>query len=247
MVHQYKLFGINFIQAEYEGYLELLKKGSLMVVPAAPALATINEDKKYYKALKNADFAIPDSGLMTLLLRIFFRKKINKFSGYLFLKEFINDESLKYENSVFLIDPSTENSHKNNQFLKENNFKISKEFHYAAPMYDKNNITDYELLKILDSKKPDYILINLGGGVQERLGLFLRNKLSYKPGIICTGAAIAFFTGDQAKISNWIDKYYLGWLIRCIYNPKIFIPRYIKGLKLTSIFFKEIFNKKKVI
>ena len=38
-----------------------------------------------------------------------------------------------------------------------------------------------------------YILINLGSGIQEPLGLYLNENLNFKPGIICTGAAIAFF------------------------------------------------------
>ena len=54
------------------------------------------------------------------------------------------------------------------------------------------------------------------------LGLHLK-KLKNKVTILCTGGAISFFTGDQAPINNFIDKYYLGWLIRFIYNPIVFL------------------------
>jgi len=95
------------------------------------------------------------------------------------------------------------------------------------------------LLDIIEKKKPKYIIINLGGGVQERLGLYLKNHLSYIPGIICTGAAIAFLTGRQANIPNYADKFHLGWLYRCIENPKKFIPRYLRGFLLLPLLIKE--------
>jgi len=41
-------------------------------------------------------------------------------------------------------------------------------------------------------------------------------------------------------MNNIIDKMYLGWLIRIIYNPVVFLPRYIKALKL---FFMILNNK----
>ena len=79
---------------------------------------------------------------------------------------------------------------------------------------------DKKLLKLVNKKKPDFIIINIGGGKQEILGLYLK-KLKNKVTILCTGGAISF-TGDQAPINNFIDKYYLGWLIRFIYNPIVF-------------------------
>lgn len=106
---------------------------------------------------------------------------------------------------------------------------------YVAPIYPKDNIVDYKLLNILENLKPKFILINLGGGVQERLGLFLKNNLSYKPSIICTGAAIAFFTGNQGKTPVWFDKLCLGWLFRCISNPKLYIKRYYNALRLIPL------------
>ena len=56
--------------------------------------------------------------------------------------------------------------------------------------------------------------------------------------IICTGAALSFFTRDQAPINAFFDEVYLGWLIRIIFNPKIFLKRYFLSLKLLVIFIK---------
>ena len=75
---------------------------------------------------------------------------------------------------------------------------------------------------------------------------FLKNNLSYQPSILCTGAAIAFFTRQQVIIPRWVDKIYLGWLWRCFSNPRVFIPRYLKGIKLIFMLLKEPIELKEI-
>ncbi len=131
---------------------------------------------------------------------------------------------MKENHCLFLVDPNEKEATLNQKYLKSLRILIKDDDHYIAPFYNKDNIVDYVLLKLIEEKKPKYILINLGGGVQERLGSFLKNNLSYQPGILCTSAAIAFFTGQQVFIPRWVDKLYLGWLWRCFSNPRVFIP-----------------------
>jgi len=242
----FNIFCIHFINGDYKTAISLLKKGALMVVPAAPALATIKEDQLYYNALLNSDFAIPDSGLMVLVLKIFKFIRIKKLSGLAFLDKFLNENILKENHCLFLVDPNEKEATLNQKYLKSLRILIKDDDHYIAPFYNKNNIVDYVLLKLIEEKKPKYILINLGGGVQERLGSFLKNNLSYQPGILCTGAAIAFFTGQQVIIPRWVDKLYLGWLWRCFSNPRVFIPRYLKGLKFILMLLKEPIKLKEI-
>ena len=121
---------------------------------------------------------------------------------------------------------------------------IKKIYNYIAPNYDVDTLSDKKLLKLIIKFNPDYIIINIGGGTQEVLGSYIKKKLRIKKTIFCTGAAISFFTKDQAPISDLIDKYYLGWLLRLLFNPMIFLKRYIVGLKLIPM---VIFNKVRVI
>ena len=74
--------------------------------------------------------------------------------------------------------------------------------------------------------------MTIGGGNQERLGLYLKRNLSYLPAIHCIGAAIAFLSGDQVHIPVWADKFYLGWLFRSLSEPKRYIPRYWAAFSL---------------
>ena len=91
------------------------------------------------------------------------------------------------------------------------------------------------MIKKINKIKPNYILINIGGGTQEILGLYIKTKLQNKMPIVCTGAAISFFTKEQAPINHIIDSLYLGWLIRLLFNPKIFFKRYLSAFKLFSL------------
>ena len=229
---------VTFYCGKYESIIDKLRNGGLMVVPSGPGLATIGKDLEYTEAVKNADFAIPDSGYMVLLLRLFKGIKINKFSGYDFLIHFLKEKFKK--NNLFLIDPNIEESKLNNDYLNEIGIPIQKSYQYVAPMYSDKKIEDKALLEILNDlkEKPIYVMINLGSGVQEPLGYYLKQNLKFSTSIICTGAAISFLTGSQAKISPFIDKLGLGWFWRCIRNPKVFIPRYLKAFKLFFLFLK---------
>ena len=228
-IKKFKFFKIKFMDGDFKDIKFLLDKGGLLVLPAAPALANIYSDKSYHKALKHADIALLDSGFFCLLLRIFKGIKIKKYSGLKFLTQFL--KSLKNcSDKILMINPSYNEQLLNKKYLKLK--KINNSNHYVAPFYNKNIINDLKLLKMIKKDKPRYIVINLGGGVQELLGSYLKYNLDYKPSIVCSGAAIAFLTGQQAKIPSIFDKLYLGWLIRIMFNPFIFIPRYIKAFKL---------------
>ena len=74
----YKLFDITFLNGDYDTVSEKLKNGAFMVVPSAPGLCTIGKDLNYTKAVQNADFAIPDSRYMVLLLWLLKGYKIKK-------------------------------------------------------------------------------------------------------------------------------------------------------------------------
>ena len=108
---------------------------------------------------------------------------------------------------------------------------------YVAPIYDSENISDNKILKIIKKNRPRYIIINIGGEVQELLALYIKKKINLKISIFCTGAAIAFLTKRQAPINDMIDKLYLGWLARTLYNPKKFFFRTIKSIALIRQFF----------
>jgi len=234
-IHLVEFFKIKFCNLNDSDFRILMKKTGLFVFPSGPGLATIDKDKKYHKALQNSDYVFFDSGYFVLLLKLLKDIKVKKFSGYLFIKFLIKHFKKSKDVKLLSVDPSLELSKNNYDFFLKLGLKNQKIFNYIAPKYNDKNISDKKLLKIVKNIKPDYILINIGGGVQEILGYYLKDKIKIKSKIICTGAAISFFTGDQAPLNKFFDDFSMGWLIRIFYNPKIFFLRYFKAIRLYKL------------
>ena len=225
--------GIKFYNYNFNRLFSKINKGGYLVAPAASAISNISKNKKYHESLKKSDIAILDSGFFCILLRIFRGKKVTKFSGYLFLKNLLS-LSLVKKKKFLTIDPTSQDSIINLSYLKSKKLKNIKS--YVAPMYDSKKIYDKQLLKIIKKNKPRYIIINIGGEIQELLALYIKKNINYKISIFCTGAAIAFLTKRQAPINDLVDKLYLGWLVRTLYNPRKFFVRTLKSISLIKQF-----------
>jgi N-acetylglucosaminyldiphosphoundecaprenol N-acetyl-beta-D-mannosaminyltransferase len=231
----FSIFGVKFYNIDFNQFIKM-KLNGLIVFPSGPGLSNIYSDKIYHKSIKNSDIAFFDSGFFVLLLRLFKGIKVNKFSGYKFLKLFLNGYNDK---NFFVIEADKKTAKINRKYLKKHNINV-KNKQYIAPLYKKNSyIIDVPLLKIIKKIKPSIILINLGGGTQEILGSYIKNNLKHRPLIICSGAAISFLTKQQAPITKFFDDIFLGWFIRIIFNPIIFLPRYLLAFKLFFVVLKS--------
>ena len=213
---------------------KLFDQNGLIVLPSGPGLSNINKDKVYLQALKNSDQVLLDSGYFVLLLKILKNISVKKISGYLFFKHLIKHLQKNKFKKLLSIDPNKSLSKNNNNLFLKKGLNKKKIIHYIAPKYNSFKLIDLDLLKLIKKNKPDYIVINIGGGVQEVLGYYLKRNFNNKLKIYCTGAAISYYTGDQAPLSEFFDNYYLGWFIRIFYSPSLLF-RYIKALKLLLI------------
>jgi UDP-N-acetyl-D-mannosaminuronic acid transferase (WecB/TagA/CpsF family) len=234
------ILGFKCFVGSLEALLMRTQQGGLIVVPAAPALADLEENPEYRRALENATFAITDSSLLVLLWFVRKGEWLTRISGLCFLRGLVEHPPFRKKRATFWIMPSPADLEANARWLNKQGFSIDMEDCYLAPLYPKGSVVDEALLQIIELKKPAYIVINIGGGTQEILGLYLHSRLSYKPAIICTGAAIAFLSGRQVNIPSWADKLMLGWLLRCLSEPRKFFPRYMRGCRFIRIFFEYV-------
>jgi N-acetylglucosaminyldiphosphoundecaprenol N-acetyl-beta-D-mannosaminyltransferase len=221
-----QILGIRFFVGNAQGAIDqICPKGGLVVVPAAPALKNLANDHRYREALLGADFAIADSALMVLLWNLIQRDHIPKLSGLKYLRTLIEQPGFREPGASFWVMPAPESARRNVAWLRMNGIPLAEDDIYLAPMYGAN-IDDPDLLHRLEERRPGHIVLGLGGGTQERLGLYIKEHLSYKPAIHCVGAAIAFLSGDQVRIPAWVDEAGLGWLWRSVSNPKRYGLRY---------------------
>ena len=230
-----QILGIRFFTGTPREALAIGMRGGLVVVPAAPALVDLPHDAPYRDALVNSDLAITDSGLMVLLWRRLTGEKITRVSGLEYLKLMLAEPSVREPGAVLWIMPTPAARDKNIAWLQAQGFPTTTDDCYLAPMYAKGELSDPALVEMIHRKRSRHIIVGLGGGVQERLGLHLRRTLDYKPGIHCIGAAIGFLSGEQVSIPAWADYLYLGWLFRSLSEPRKFFPRYWKARKLVGL------------
>jgi len=113
-------------------------------------------------------------------------------------------------------------------FGRATDISITAEDCYVAPKYGLL-VHDLQLVSILEPRKPNHIIIGIGGGMQDKLGSYLKHQLSYRPAIYCIGAAPGFVTGDQVLIPMWADRFFIGWIFRLITHPRSYFVRYWKA------------------
>jgi UDP-N-acetyl-D-mannosaminuronic acid transferase (WecB/TagA/CpsF family) len=210
----HRILGIDFFDGPASAAIAKMRQGGLLVVPAAPALKDLDRNRGYRESLLNADLAIADSAFMVLIWNAIQRDRIRRLSGLEYLRELLLEPDVRQPGNTLWIMASPASAQRNLAWLKEQGIEVPEDCVYMAPLYGQ------------------HIIITVGGGTQERLGLNLKRNLPYLPAIHCIGAAIAFLSGDQVNIPIWADKFYLGWLFRSISEPKRYFPRYWEARKL---------------
>ena len=233
-----QILGVRFFNGSGTDAAEYISRnGGYTVVPAAPALANIHHDRDYRRALAESDLAIADSGFMVFLWRVLCRRKIVRTSGLQYLRILLDKKELRGRGCLFLVLPSEMARVNALRLLRREGYEIAPADTYIAPIYERD-VADDQLVSILKVNQPAHVIIGIGGGVQEKLGLYLRENLAYRPAIHCVGAALGFLTGDQKPIPDWADRLCLGWLLRLVRQPKVFAKRFLRAFELPWLIWK---------
>ncbi len=233
-VHFRRILGIEFFAGTAREAIVRMRSGGLLVVPAAPALKDMGTDRDYRESLLHADLAITDSAFMVLIWNRIQKDNLSRLSGLEYLRELLLEADVRQPGNTMWIMASPRSAQLNLDWLKAQGIEVPERAIYMAPMYGRL-INDPALLEAMNTLRPKHVVVTIGGGTQERLGLYLKRNLEFLPAIHCIGAAIAFLSGDQVHIPVWVDRMYLGWLYRCISEPRRYIPRYWGARKLAGL------------
>ncbi|MCG8525419.1 MAG: WecB/TagA/CpsF family glycosyltransferase [Opitutales bacterium] len=240
-----KQLGIPFWNGSSRTLIEKLRaQGGLLTVPSGPGLVESRKDHRYRQALQDTDAAVMDSGYLALILK-YFRgvKGFVRISGLQILEVLLdhpegNCQLLKEEKILWVV-PDEKEKLRIENYLSDRKFEKDYQRYYLAPFYEKNkDVEDPILLYTIKAFEPNWVILCIAGGKQEKLGLYLRERLSAEkqlPAILCTGAAIAFFTGGQARIPKWVDRMYLGWAHRILSSPSKYWERYMNAVRLPFV------------
>jgi UDP-N-acetyl-D-mannosaminuronic acid transferase (WecB/TagA/CpsF family) len=238
MIATRQILGLRFFNGNIDDVVDFMHHhGGYLVAPSGTCFARLREDERYRRAMLSADLAIADSGLMVLAWRLLRHEKIQRISGLTYLKYLLSQLRGEGSQEVLWVLPSDRARQKLIDWSHREAFSIRGENCYVAPRYGLE-VEDRRLLALVEQRRPAHIVIAIGSGPQEKLGYYLRENLSYRPAIHCTGAALGFITGDQIAIPDWADRFFLGWFFRLMAQPHRFIPRLTRGFELPWLIWK---------
>lgn len=235
MVKIRRILGIDFADGPASEVVEAGLIGGLVVVPSAPVLVMMEKDRGLADALIKSDLAVLDSGFLVVLWGVFRKERLTRVSGLKYLQLLLQRPEIRRPGSLVWILPSLEAHEKLKIWSKSSGVDATIYDCYIAPRYRGKCFEDPVLVAWLKKRDPEHIIICIGGGAQEPLGLYLRRTLGGKIGIHCIGAAIGFLTGDQVNIPWWADRCFLGWFFRICSDPVRFLPRYWRARRLVQL------------
>jgi exopolysaccharide biosynthesis WecB/TagA/CpsF family protein len=237
-VQRQRLLGIAFFTGTVAEAVERHgKTGGYVVIPAAPALLKLNYDEGYRKAMQNADLALADSGLLVLMAQMATGARLRKISGLSYFKELFEHGGLQESRSAFWIFASDNAKEKATRWLGDRGFQLEERQCFVAAAAASSS-QDYAILVRLEEEKPKHVLIAMAGGGQEKLALYLRDYLLYRPSIHCIGAALDLLSGEERAIPEWAERIHLGWVLRLVAQPRMFFPRIGIAFALVRMVFK---------
>ena len=238
MIPTVQILGLRFFNGDVdEAVASMFQAGGFLVAPSGTCFARLREDEAYKRAILAADVAIADSGLMVITWRLLRGENVQRISGFKYLKHLLKKLKGERKHDIFWVLPNKSAQQKLFGWSRQEAFPIKKQNCYVAPRYGPE-VEDLNLLAMMDERRPVHVVVAIGSGPQEKLGHYLRENLSYRPAIHCTGAALGFITGDQVAIPDWADRFYQGWLFRLIAQPHGFCPRLIRGFELPWLIWK---------
>ena len=254
-----------FVGTPAEAVAHVSKNGGLVVAPAAPSFIALQDDPNYARAIADADLAIADSGWAVLFWRLLRHEKLTRVSGLALFKALLETADAQTPRNLFFILPSEKAKIKTLEFARTSVYPITAGDCYVAPYYGlrgqpsliragapplpegesrvrvektrtpRAGIEDPKLVRIIEQRKPNHIVIGIGGGMQDKLGSYLKHQLNYRPAIYCIGAAPGFVTGDQIIIPMWADRFFVGWIFRLFAQPRTLLPRLWSARRLPGL------------
>ena len=254
-----------FVGTPAEAVAHVSKNGGLVVAPAAPSFIALQDDPNYARAIADADLAIADSGWAVLFWRLLRHEKLTRVSGLALFKALLETADAQTPRNLFFILPSEKAETKTLEFTRNSGYPISADDCYVAPTYSecgqpsitgagaprlpegegrvrvektrtpRAGIEDPDLVRMIEQRKPKHIIVGIGGGMQDKLGSYLKQQLSYRAGIYCIGAAPGFVTGDQIVIPMWADRFFVGWIFRLFAQPRTLLPRFWSTRRLPGL------------
>jgi len=238
-LEKFNICNLNITACDYEWVIDKIlnqKKLKIIYAPiASHPIALANINKKYYKALKQVNYLLPDSQYvrwsLMFLYGVFLHDRV--YGPELFTRLLKAAERKKLK--IFLI---------GNRLSTLIN-KLKKQY----PQLLISGLNDLNFGKIkrklinqinnkINKAKPALIFIGIGSPAQHYLAVRLKEKIP----IMCVGAAFDFISGNKSQAPKWIQKYGIEWFYSLIKEPRRLLFRYLlyNNLFIILVLFQKL-------
>ena len=128
--------------------------------------------------------------------------------------------------SLFLLGASEENSARAAEKLQERFSGLRIAGRYSPPVKPLDQMNHDEILRRINSARPDVLLVAMGNPKQEKWLAMHRYKLNV-PIAIGVGGSIDFMAGAVSRAPKWMQHSGLEWAYRMAQEPKRLMQRYL--------------------
>src|SRR6266481_6181852 len=102
-----RILGIKFFNGDVDEAVALMgRHGGFLVAPSGTCFGRLRDDEPYRRAMVAADLAIADSGLMVLTWRLLRHERLQRISGFRYLRQLLAQLKGEEASRIFWILPS---------------------------------------------------------------------------------------------------------------------------------------------
>ena len=168
--------------------------------------------------------AIPDGGPLATVGRKRGYKNMSRTTGPDLMDEiFKMSESIGYTH--FFYGSSEETLKILKEKLEEKYPNMNIVGMYSPPYRPITEEEDYQIIKMINNSKADFVWIGLGAPKQEKWMYDHQGKIVGL--MIGVGAGFDYFAGKIKRAPEWMQKHNLEWLYRLWQEPKRLFKRYL--------------------
>lgn len=229
------VYGVPFHNLTFEETVEWVARRIRSGIPAYIATANLDfvtqawKDPELQRILINADLVLAD-GFPIVKLAPFFGPALKARVTGSDLTPMLANRAAQEGFRIFGLGGETGVANSAMDILKERFPDLKVAGAYSPPFTSLLDMDHRDILKRLESAKPDLLFVALGSPKQEKfINMHVRGwNVPVAMGI---GASLDFIAGKQKRAPVWMRKTHLEWLWRICGDPRRLFHRYLANLQ----------------
>ena len=221
--------------------LNKLKKGVLFT-PNVDHLIKLQKDKDFYVAYQQAEWIVCDSKILYFLSKLLKNPLPEAIPGSSFFTAFYEYHKDNPNCKIFLLGAAEGIAVK---AMERINQKVGRDIvvgaHSPSYGFEKKEAECEELIKIVNERGANVLLVGVGAPKQEKWIMKYRDRMPKVDIFMGLGATIDFEAGTLKRAPIFWQKIGMEWLYRCLKEPKRLFKRYfIDDMQFFYYFGKQL-------